>query len=207
MRATPPRSGSDQLARILVAIIGVTFGASLLLIITVVIVTRLSPTPGAPSLQTQARPTDTLVPPTAIPTRPPNTRVPPTATPTPFTAPAPKIGETGWIYAELASGGTAKQVPISGSPSDSIAYRKSVIANDKVGVQELFSSLHLVPVAVGTRVLVIDSFEGQADLLEVRFIDGPWATTTGWLDSSWVVSRLPLGFVVPVPPPVPTIVP
>lgn len=111
----------------------------------------------------------------------------------------PKIGENGWIYAERATGEPANQVGVSGSPSDSIAFWKSLNAKDDIGVQQLFRTNRLMLIAVGTRVLVIDSLKSDIDLLQVRFIDGEWPTTTAWLESLWIVSRLPPGFTPPTP--------
>lgn len=112
-------------------------------------------------------------------------------TPAP-TSDRPTIGENGWIYAKKQDGTTAERVPVSGNPSDSIAYRKAVDANDAIGVEDLFRSGRFVQMPVRTRVLVLDlDRSGRVDLAHVRFAEGTYSGTTGWLEHSWIVRALP----------------
>lgn len=181
--------------RDVLVVVGVALGVVVLGLAAVLGIARSNPP--APSVATQ--PPATIVATVQAQLRATVSAVTPTATSAParFIGRSPKVGGNGWIYAERTSGGVAEQVPVSGSPSDSIALWKSVNANDTVGVQELTHTGRLVGISVGTRVLVIDSLTSTIDLLEVRFIDGEWPTTTGWLQSGWVVSGLPPGFAPP----------
>jgi len=122
--------------------------------------------------------------------------------PSVLTASHPAVGEQGWIYAELKSGGVAKSINVAATAAEYTALRKALNAKDDVGVRNLLLTTRYPEAAIGTRVLVIDTAHTLVDLVEVRFIDGEWARTTGWTEQYWVVSRLPDGFT-PVPAPAP----
>lgn len=134
---------------------------------------------------------------TAIPVATPQ----PLPTSTPRTAARPGVGDVGWIYATRTAGGSADSVPVAGNADDFFAYLKASRAKDDVGMQQLFRDNRLISISTGTQARVIDSIDAPYDIVQVRFIDGEWPTTTGWLDHLWMVAQLPDGFIHPTQTP------
>jgi hypothetical protein len=129
---------------------------------------------------------------TPVPTvRPTSTPIP--ATPTPR---AGALGDVGVLYAHSVQGGYTDVVPVANTAADLLSWNKARAPADDIGLRQMLAAFRVVPVTSGTRVRVIDT-DDLDGIVQVRLLDGPFQTFTGWTDPTWIVRATPTDYVPP----------